>query len=105
MAALVGIVSGHDFSIHTHRQKLATEGKLVLYKPLFHCSNHLKQLYLLTRWSASVLKVGVADIDVCVSSHLKEELAWATEKRFRVISTTMLFKNSYSTKKLKGTIE
>ena len=46
MAALVGIVSGHDLSIHTHRQKLATEGKLVLYKPLLHCNNHLKQLYL-----------------------------------------------------------
>ena len=28
-------------------------------------------------WSASVIKVDVVDIDLCVSSHLKEELAWA----------------------------
>ena len=43
------------------------------------------------------------DIDVCVSSHLKEELAWAVDKRLQVISTIMLFKNS--TKELKGTKE
>ena len=32
------------------------------------------------------------DVDVHVSSHLKEELTWAIDKRFRVISTIMLFK-------------
>ena len=41
--------------------------------------------------SASVLKVGMVDVDVCVLSHLKEELAWATDKRLRVISTIVLF--------------
>ena len=41
---------------------------------------------------ASVIKVGVVDVDVCVSSHLKEELAWAADKWFWVISTIMLFK-------------
>ena len=41
------------------------------------------------------------DICVCVSSHLKEELAWAVDKRLWVISTIMLFKNSKSTKGLK----
>ena len=44
------------------------------------------------------------DIDVRVSSHLKEELTWAINKRLRVIST-MLFKNSKSTKELKQTKE
>ena len=34
----------------------------------------------------------MVDIDVRVSSHLKEELAWAIDKRIRVISTIMLFK-------------
>ena len=34
-----------------------------------------------------VIKVGVADVDVRVSSHLKEELAWAVYKRVLVIST------------------
>ena len=43
----------------------------------------------------------MVDVDVCVSSHLKEELAWAVDKRLRVISTIMLFKNSYYTKELK----
>ena len=47
----------------------------------------------------------MVDVDVRVSSHLKQELAWAVDKRLRVISTIMLFKNSKSTKELKGTKE
>ena len=39
-------------------------------------------------------------IDVCVLSHLKEELNWAVDKWLQVISTIMLFKN---TKELIGT--
>ena len=39
-------------------------------------------------------------MDVCVSSHLKEVLTWAADKRLRAISTIMLFKNSYNTKEL-----
>ena len=34
--------------------------------------------------------VGVVDVNVCISSHLKEELAWAADKWLWVIST-----NSY----------
>ena len=40
----------------------------------------------------------MVDVDVCISSHLKEELAWAVDKRLRVIST---LKNSKTTKELK----
>ena len=40
----------------------------------------------------------MVDVDVHVSSHLKEELTW-------VISTIMLLKNSKSIKDLKGTNE
>ena len=54
----------------------------------------------MTRRSASVIKVGVVDVDVRISSHLKEELTWAIDKRLSVISTIMLFKNSKSTKEL-----
>ena len=37
--------------------------------------------------------VGVVDINVWVSSHLKkEELAWAEDKQLRVISTVLFFK-------------
>ena len=60
----------------------------MLYKPLVHfnfCSE-------VTRQSASVIKVGMVDVDVHVSSHLKEELTWAINKRLRIISTIMLFK-------------
>ena len=51
------------------------------------------------------MKVGVVDIDVRVSSHLKEELAWAVDKWLLVISIIMYLKNSKSTKELKGTKE
>ena len=46
-------------------------------------------------------------VDVLVSSHLKEELAWAVDKRLRIISTIMVFKiqPGKSTKELKGTKE
>ena len=47
----------------------------------------------------------MVDVDVRTLIHLKEELAWAVDKRLRVISTIMLFKNSKSIKELKGTKE
>ena len=34
----------------------------------------------------------MVDVDVHVSSHLKEELAWAVDKRLWIISTKMSFK-------------
>ena len=36
---------------------------------------------------ASVIKVGVVDVDVHVFSHVKQELAWAVDKRLWVAST------------------
>ena len=42
----------------------------------------------------------MVDIDVRLSSHLKEELAWAVDKQLQVIC---YFKSNRSTKKLKGT--
>ena len=44
----------------------------------------------------------MVDLDVRVSSHLKEVLTWGADKRLRAISTIMLFKNSYNTKELKN---
>ena len=38
------------------------------------------------------MKVGMVDVDVRLSSYLKEELAWAVDKQLRVISTMILFK-------------
>ena len=46
--------------------------------------------------------MGVAYVNVRVSKSLKEELAWAIDKRLLVVSNKMLFKTvSYTTKKLK----
>ena len=44
----------------------------------------------------------MVDVVICVSSHLKEELTWAVNKRLLVFSITTLCKNSKSTKELKG---
>ena len=40
--------------------------------------------------------MGAVDVNVSVSNHLKEKLAWAVDKWLRVISIIMLFKNSKS---------
>ena len=45
-----------------------------------------------TIWSASVIRVGVAYVNVRVSRRLKEELAWAIDKRLRLIINAILFK-------------
>ena len=43
----------------------------------------------------------MVDVDVRVSSHLKEVLTWAADKWLRAIITIMLFKKlSYNTKEL-----
>ena len=34
----------------------------------------------------------MVDVDVRILSHLKEDLAWAADKRLQVISTIMLLK-------------
>ena len=65
----------------------------------------LKSCSYVIRWRVSVIKVGVVEVDVRVSSHLKEELIWAIDKQLQVISTIMLSKNSKSTKELKATKE
>ena len=49
--------------------------------------SHLKQLYEVTQWSASVIKVGVVVVDICILSHLKGKLTWAIDKWLWVIST------------------
>ena len=41
----------------------------MLYKPLLHCNNHLKQLELSNKTEGFSYKVSVVDMDVFVSSH------------------------------------
>ena len=47
--------------------------------------------------------MGVIDVDIRVSSHLKVELTWAIDKWLRVISNVIY--KSKSIKELKGTKE
>ena len=67
--------------------------------PAYHHGNFL--IKNMNPTNSGLIKVGVVDLDVRVSSYLKEELTWAVDKRLWVISTIMLFKNSKSTKELK----
>ena len=60
----------------------------MLYKGLFTVTVVKSRV---TRQNASVIRVGVAYVNVCVLRHLKEELAWAIDKRLRLIINTMLF--------------
>ena len=46
--------------------------------------------------------MGVAYVNVHLSRHVKEELAWAVDKWLQVISNTNVIKNSYTTKNLKS---
>ena len=45
-----------------------------------------------TRQTASVIRVGVAYVNVRILRPLKEELSWAIDKWLRFIINTMLFK-------------
>ena len=49
-------------------------------------------MYLSKKKEHFSYKGDMAYMNVYVSRHLKEELAWAIDKRFRVVSNTMLFK-------------
>ena len=64
----------------------------MLYKALIHYNSRKGSYTSVTRRSASVIKVGVAYVNVCISRRLKEELAWVIDTRLGVISNKMLFK-------------
>ena len=52
-----------------------------------------------TRRSASVIRVGVAYVNICVLRHLKEEVNWAIDKRLQLIINIILFKTVICTTK------
>ena len=53
----------------------------------------IKSSYIrVTRQSTLVIRVGVAYVNVRIARSLKEELAWAIDKRLQIIINTMLFK-------------
>ena len=64
----------------------------MLYNVLIHFTLVKSNCIWVTRWSTSVIKVGVVYVNVRVSRCLKDELAWAIDKRLWVISNKILFK-------------
>ena len=93
MAAIVNIISRGGLRIEARHTNQPNKSKLVLYKPLLHLYSPLKQPYISNKMKRFSYKGGRG---VCVGIHilrrLKEELAWTTYKRLRVISNIMLFK-------------
>ena len=98
MTAIVSIISRCGLTIEACHSNQPNKSKLTLCKPLLHCNRHLKQLYIIvTRWNASVIKVGVAYVGVHILRYLKEELVWATNKWLGLF----VIYNSYTTKELR----
>ena len=96
MAAIVGIVSRRGLRIEVHHKNQPNKSKLLLYKPLLCLYSHLKQPYISNKTKRFSHKGGWVCVGVHVSKRLEEELAWATYKRFQVISNIMLFKTVIS---------
>ena len=98
MAAIVGIISRRGLRIEVHHRNQPNKSKLVLYKPLLRLYSHLKQPYISNKTKWFSYKGGCGVRGRTLSRRLKEELAWVTYKRLRLISNIMF----YTTKKLKN---
>ena len=81
MAALVGIVSRRGLRIKLCHRNQPNKSKLALCKPLLYFYSHLKQLYISNKIVCFSYEGGVVSVYVYVSRHLKQGLAWATNKR------------------------
>ena len=56
-----------------------------MYKVIIYYNSHESSCTQVKRWSASVIRVSVAYVNIHILRHLKEELAWAIDKRLRLI--------------------
>ena len=93
MAAIVGIVSRRrGLRIEARRRNQPNKSKLALYKPLLRLYSHLKQPPISNKTKRFSYKGGCGGRGRSRIEALKEELAWATYRRLRVISNIMLFK-------------
>ena len=91
MAAIVGIVSRCGLRIEARHKNQPNKSKLPLYKPLLHLCSHLKQPYISNKTKRFSHKGGCGVHGRMCIEVLKEELTWATYKRFQIISNIMLF--------------
>ena len=71
MVAAVDIGDGHGLRIEMHGKNQPNKIKLLLYKQLFSLDIPLNGYIQATRCRASVIKVGMVDLDICILSHLK----------------------------------
>ena len=74
MATVVGITSRRGITIDQ-----PNKSKLVLYKPLLHFNSQLLSSDKMRHFSCE------GGCGIHISRHLKEELAWARDKRLWVI--------------------
>ena len=63
-----------------------------MYKALIPCNSRLKHLYLSNKTVHFSYKGGCGVHGCTRIKEIKEEMAWATDKRLQVISNIMLFK-------------
>ena len=76
MAAAVIIIDGPGLRIEAHHGNQPNKSKLLLYKLFFFILTFLSNgCTEASRRSASVMKMGVVGVGICVLRCLKEELA------------------------------
>ena len=92
MAAIVGIVSGRGLRNEANHRNQPNKSKLALYTQLLHFYSHLKKLYMSSKIERFSYKGGCGVHGRTRIKVIKEELAWATDKRLQVISNVVLFK-------------
>ena len=90
MGAKVDIISRHGLNFNAHHRNQWKRTKLATYSLLLHFNSHLEKLYISNKTEHFSCK---GECDVCILNHLKEKLAWATDKWLLVI-------NFYTTEEL-----
>ena len=83
MAAVVNIISRHGLRIDTLCKNQPNKSKLALHN--LAVNPLLTLIHKVTRRSASVIKVGVLYVGVCISRHLKEERLELYINSFRLL--------------------
>ena len=79
MAIVVGITSRRGITIDSCCRKQPNKSKLAFYKPLLYFYSQLLSSDKMRRFSCK------GGCGIHISKHLKEELAWARDKRLWVI--------------------
>ena len=89
---MVGIIRRRGLRIKACRRNQPNKSKLLLYISHFiHFNSSLKRLYISNKMERFSSKGGCGGHERASVEALREELAWAIDKWFWVISNIMLF--------------